>query len=197
MDTHLSTSQTDRLVTERMDGHRHQSNAHLFTRGKQHVHFTSRWSIVDLIGQVDQQVGVVAHSANHDDDLIAALLSTNCLTSCRQNLLWIRDARTTKLLYYQCHNRYFFLANTSLVLRQPRKLRFALRPCQNLFRLSLPIALDELLDHLPAICELHRRTSCSHFVVAVAKSAQSCSTDGQRNHAMAMLFGCARRGMIG
>jgi len=94
----LGPGETDHLVAQRIDCHRHQRHAHLLTRRKQHVHFPGRRPLGDLPGKIDQDVGVLAHRADNHHHLVAFLLGANCLTGRCQDLLAIGQACAAKLL---------------------------------------------------------------------------------------------------
>ena len=97
-DADLRPRQTDRLVPQRMDRHGHQRHADLFAGRQEHVHLPGRRLIGDLPGQVDQQVGIIAHGTDDHDDLVAFLLGPNGLSGCRENLLAVGDAGPTEFL---------------------------------------------------------------------------------------------------
>ena len=97
-DADLRPGQADRLVPQRMDRHRHQRDAHLLAGRKQHVHLAGGRLVGDLFGQVDQQVGVLAHRADDHHHLMALLLGTDGLSRRGEDLLAVGNAGAAKLL---------------------------------------------------------------------------------------------------
>ena len=77
LDADLAAGEADRLVAQRVDRHRHQRDAHLLAGREEHVHLAGRRVVGDLLGQVDQDVGLLAHRADDHHDLVALLLGTN------------------------------------------------------------------------------------------------------------------------
>ena len=73
-DADLGAGQAHRLGTERMDRHRHQRDAHLLAGREQHIHLAAGGVVGDLLGQVDQLIGLVPHRAHDHHDLVALLL---------------------------------------------------------------------------------------------------------------------------
>ena len=52
----------------------------------------------DLLGQVDQYIGLMAHGANDHHDLVALLLGTDGTARGRPHLFRISDARAAEFL---------------------------------------------------------------------------------------------------
>ena len=94
----ICAGQADRLVAQRRDRHRHQRHAHLLAGRQQHVHFAGGRLVGDFLGQVDQQIGVLAHGADDHDDLVAFQLGANGFSGRGEDLLAIGHAGAAKLL---------------------------------------------------------------------------------------------------
>ena len=58
----------------------------------------------DLVGQVDQFIGAVAHRADDHHDLIALLLRADRLAGGREDLLAVGHTGSTELLHDQSHS---------------------------------------------------------------------------------------------
>ena len=104
-DADLRAGEADRLVAQRVDGHGHEGHAHLLARGEQHVHLASRGLVGDLPGQIDEHVGVVAHGADDDHDLVALLLGANGLAGGGQDFLAVGHARAAEFLHDDGHGQ--------------------------------------------------------------------------------------------
>ena len=102
-DADLAAGEADRLGAERMDRHRHQRDAHLLAGREEHVHLAGRRVVGDLLGQVDEHVGLVAHRADDHHDLVAVLLGTNRPPRRGANLLRIGDTRAAEFLNDESH----------------------------------------------------------------------------------------------
>ena len=61
------------VVAEAADGHGEQRHRDALAGGEQHVELAGRRDRRDLVGEVEQVVGGVAHGADGDDDLVARL----------------------------------------------------------------------------------------------------------------------------
>ena len=70
---------------------------------KQRVHFPRRWPRVNLVSQLDQRIGVLAHRADHHHHLVACLLRGDSLPGCRENLVGIRQAGAAEFLDDDAH----------------------------------------------------------------------------------------------
>ena len=114
-DSNLIPCQADGRLAQCLNGHRHQSDGLLFASGQQHIHFTRWGNIADLFRKGDQFVRFITACADDHHDLITSPFCIHRSFCCRHNPLSIRDARTTKFLYNQCH------------LKIPRKVPIATR----------------------------------------------------------------------
>ena len=108
-----AAGEAHRLVPERMDRHRHQRDAHLLAGREQHVHLAGRRVVGDLLGEVDQVVGLVAHRADDHHDLVAVLLGANRPPGGRLNLFRIGDARAAEFLNDDSH-RFLVILDCSV-----------------------------------------------------------------------------------
>ncbi|MNS27702.1 hypothetical protein D3C72_596560 [compost metagenome] len=70
-DARLGARQGNRLVARVVDGHRHQGDRDLLAGGEQHVDLARGGLAGDLVHQVDQLVGGVAHGRHHHHHLVA------------------------------------------------------------------------------------------------------------------------------
>ncbi len=86
------------LCAQRVDGHRHQGHAHLLAGREQHVHLAGGGRSVISRGQVDEDVGVVAHRADDHHHLVALLLRANRLARGGEDLLGVGDAGAAEFL---------------------------------------------------------------------------------------------------
>ncbi len=103
-DADLRPGQAHRLGPQRMQRHRHQRHAHLLAGRKQHVHLAGIRPIGDLLGQIDQMIGLMPHGADDHHHLIALLLRANGLARSGQNLLAIRHAGAAEFLNNDGHD---------------------------------------------------------------------------------------------
>ena len=99
-DADLGSGEAHRLAASRLNRHRKQRHAHLLSRREEHVHLTGAGAIGDLLGQIDENVGLVAHRAHHHDNLIASLVAGDRLAGRRLNLLRVGHARAAKFLHH-------------------------------------------------------------------------------------------------
>ena len=70
----LRPGERPRLGAQIGDGHGEQRHADALARGEQHVELARRRHRADLLREVEQLVGGVAHGGDDDDDLIASAL---------------------------------------------------------------------------------------------------------------------------
>ena len=68
----LRAGERPRLGAEVGDRHRDQRHRDPLARGEQHVHLARRAARADLLGEVEQLVGGVAHRGDDHDDVVAA-----------------------------------------------------------------------------------------------------------------------------
>ncbi len=100
-DADLSAGEADGWFAKFMDRHGQQGDGDLLAGGQKHVHFTSGWRFADFLGQRNKFIGRIAAGANHDDDLVAFLLSANGSPRRRHDPLRRRDAGAAEFLYDQ------------------------------------------------------------------------------------------------
>ena len=125
-DTGLRTGERLGLRAERGDRHRDERVGNTFTRGEQHVHLAGRRCRADLLGQVEEFVGGVAHRRHHDDDVVALLLRLDDALGDTTDPLGRRDRGSSVFLHDECHADSFCHAGSP---RQPYR-RCAFRPCR-------------------------------------------------------------------
>jgi len=94
----LWSRKRNRFMAQFMDRHREQRDRDLLSGREQHVHLALLRVRIDLFRKVDQIVGHISHRGNDDHDLVARLLSFDNTLSDSQDLLRVRDRRTTVLL---------------------------------------------------------------------------------------------------
>ena len=72
----LSAGEADGFAAPWLDGHGHECDGDLFAGGEELIHFAcgTGFGRSDLIGEVDEVVGRVAHGGDDDDDLMAGVL---------------------------------------------------------------------------------------------------------------------------
>src|SRR5699024_10840070 len=104
-DTGLGAGEGARLVTEVLDGHRHECHGHALTRRHEHVELASRRHRGDLFGQVQQFVGRVAHRGDDDHDVMSRLFLSHDPLGYSFDGFRVTDGRPTVLLHDQGHDR--------------------------------------------------------------------------------------------
>ena len=92
------------LVPEVVDRHRQQRHRDALTRGEQHVQLPARRQRADLVGEVEQFVGRVAHRGDDDDDVVAGLAGGDDPLGHPLDPLRVGDGGTAVLLHDQCHD---------------------------------------------------------------------------------------------
>ena len=97
-DADLAAREAHGLGPQRMDRHRHQRDAHLLAGREEHVHLAAGRVVGDLLGEVDEHVGLMPHRADDHHDLVAILLRTNGPPSRHTNLFRISDTRAAEFL---------------------------------------------------------------------------------------------------
>ena len=102
-DTDLATGQANGFESHGVDCHRHEGHTDLFASGQQHIHLACRRFFVDLFGQLDQRVGVLAHGTDDHDHLVSLLVGSDSLASCGKDFFTVCDTGTAKLLDDQRH----------------------------------------------------------------------------------------------
>ena len=88
-------------AAQRMNRHRHQRDAHLLAGREEHVHLAGRRVVGDLLRQVHQHVGLMAHRADDHHDLVAILLARIARRAAATNLFRIGDTRAAEFLNNQ------------------------------------------------------------------------------------------------
>ena len=104
-DSDLRAGEAHGLHTQRLYRHCKQSHAHLLARGKQHVHLTGARSLVDLLRQIHEHIGLVSHGTHDHHHLIASFVPSDGLRGGSQNFLSIGHTRATKLLNDKGHRQ--------------------------------------------------------------------------------------------
>ena len=102
-DADLRSGEAHRLVAGGLDRHREQGHADLLAGGEEHVHLAGARSVGDLLGEVDEDVGLVAHGADHDDHLVARPVPRDRLVGGRLDLGCIGDTGAAELLHDEGH----------------------------------------------------------------------------------------------
>jgi len=103
----LAAGEADRAVALRADRHRHQGDGDLFTGCQQLIHLAlGRGDLgaadgAHLLGQCDQVIGRIAHGADDDHDLVAALLRRHRPPGGAMNAFGVGDAAAAEFLYDQ------------------------------------------------------------------------------------------------
>ena len=92
-----------RLVPQVVDRHREQRHRDPLAGGEQHVELAARRQRADLVGQVEQLVGGVAHRGDHDDHVVAGLAGGDDALGHPLDPLGVGDGGTAVLLHHQCH----------------------------------------------------------------------------------------------
>ena len=102
-DPNLLTSQADGLLAQCADRHSHQSHSFLLPGREQHVHLARLGVLGNLIGQIDQLVGLFSTCATNHDDLMSGLFSSHSSASCGKNPFRGSNAGSAELLHDQRH----------------------------------------------------------------------------------------------
>ena len=72
--------------------------------GEQHVQLAARRQRADLVGQVEQLVGGVAHRGDHHHDVVAGLAGGDDALGDPLDPLGVGDGRAAVLLHDECHD---------------------------------------------------------------------------------------------
>ena len=91
-------------MTEVGDRHREQGHRDPLARGEQHVQLAARRQRADLLREVDQLVGGVAHRRDGDDDLVAGLAGVDDALRDALDALGIGHGRAAVLLHDKAHS---------------------------------------------------------------------------------------------
>ena len=102
----MTPREANRLVAKRINGHGHEGNTDLLSRGKEHIHFASRRLFRHFTREADKFVRLLAHGADHHDHLVTTLVGANRLASSSENFFRIRDAGSTEFLNDQSHDGF-------------------------------------------------------------------------------------------
>jgi hypothetical protein len=73
----LGAGEADRLVAHGVQLHRHEGAGDDLACGQQDVHLAVVRVLVDLVREVDEVVGRIAHGRDHGDDVVALLLAAH------------------------------------------------------------------------------------------------------------------------
>jgi hypothetical protein len=91
------------LDAEAADGHREQGHADALARGEQHVELAAPGDRRDLVREVEQLVGRVAHGADGHDDVVARLAGLDDALGHALDALGVGDGRPAEFLHDQAH----------------------------------------------------------------------------------------------
>ena len=97
-DADLRPGEADGALAECVDRHREERDRLLFARGEEHVHLAGGRGLADLLGQLDQFVGLVAARADDDENLVPLRLRADGPARRRLDALRVGDARPAELL---------------------------------------------------------------------------------------------------
>ena len=92
------------LVAQVGDRHREQRHRDALARGEQHVQLAAARQRADLLGEVDQLVGGVAHRRHGDHDVVAGLAGVDDALGDPLDALGVGDRRAAVLLHDQAHD---------------------------------------------------------------------------------------------
>ena len=102
-DAGLRAGERARLVAEVGDRHREQRHRDALAGGQQHVELARGRQRGDLLGEVDQLVGGVAHRGDDDDDVVAGLPGVDDPLGDPLDALGVGHGRAAVLLHDQAH----------------------------------------------------------------------------------------------
>ena len=92
-----------RRQPERLDGHGQQRHRDALARGQQHVQLAARRQRRDLLREVEELVGGVAHRADDHADVVAGLAGRDDALGDPLDALGVGHGRATVLLHDQAH----------------------------------------------------------------------------------------------
>ncbi len=93
----------DGLDAEVGEGHAEQRHALALAGGEQHVHLAAGMGARDLVREGDQLVGLLAHGAHDDDDVVAPLVRPGDVVGDGADALGVGDRRSAELLHEEGH----------------------------------------------------------------------------------------------
>ena len=108
------------LVAEGVDRHGEQRHRDALTGSEQHVELAPRRDGDDLLGEVDQLVGRVAHRRDDDDDVVAVAAGGDDAFGDPLDPLGVGDRRAAVLLYDETHRISFRSTRTAPSGYRPR-----------------------------------------------------------------------------
>ena len=103
---HAGLAARERLrasIAHALDRHREQRHRDALARGEQHVELARRRERRDLVREVEQFVGRVAHRRHRDDDVVARLAGLDDALGDPLDALGVGDGRPAELLHDQAH----------------------------------------------------------------------------------------------
>ena len=106
-DAGLAAGERPRRLAEVGDRHRQQRHRDPLTRGEQHVELAARRQWRDLLGQVEQLVGGVAHGRHDDADVVAGLLGVDDPLRHPLDAVGVGDGGASVLLHDDAHGLSF------------------------------------------------------------------------------------------
>ena len=101
--TRLRTGERLGFRAEGADCHRDQRVRDALTRGEQHVHLAGRRRRADLLGEVEQLVGGVAHRRHHDHHVVARLTGRDDALGHSADPFGVANRGAAVLLHDQSH----------------------------------------------------------------------------------------------
>ena len=90
---------------EVVERHAQQGRGLAFAGRQQHVHLPARADLGHVGGEPDELVGLLAHRAHDDDDVVTAALGASYVVGDLTDPLRVGDRRAAELLYDQGHGR--------------------------------------------------------------------------------------------
>ena len=101
----LAAGERAGVVAQAADRHGEQRHRDALAGGEQHVELARRRDRRDLVGEVEQLVGGVAHGADGDDDVVAGLARLDDALRDALDALGVGDGGSAELLHDQAHER--------------------------------------------------------------------------------------------
>jgi hypothetical protein len=102
-DPGLATGEADRLDTEICQGHAQQRHGDSLPGRDQHVHLAAGLRAGDVVGQLDEVVGGLAHRARNDDDIMAVTSGESHVLGDCTHAVWIGDGGAAVFLHDEGH----------------------------------------------------------------------------------------------
>ena len=173
------------LVPEVVDRHREQRHRDALARGEQHVQLAAGRQRADLVGQVEQLVGGVAHRGDDHDDVVAGLAGGDDPLGDPLDPLGVGDRGTAVLLHDQRHGRSLLDARAAGAAPAAPAVRTP--------TLSLPVAAHAAGSVDPTIRRARWSTMagcpcaappvcCSGALIAVGGADRCCGSTGCARH---------------